>query len=177
MNCVKRTSFAKWPCSIARTVDLLGDWWTPLVLREAFYGVRRFEEFQASLGIGRNILTERLRRLVQQDLMERRKYQDRPQRYEYVLTTKGRDFYPVLAAIVAWGDRWLDRGKGAPVLLRHRTCGKITHAEVVCAECGEPLAARDMTVELGPGFPPKLVDNPITRARFADRNARPAAVS
>jgi len=165
---MRRTSFAKWPCSIARTVDLLGDWWTPLVLREAFYGVRRFDEFQASLGIGRNILTERLRRLVAQGLLERRKYQDRPERFEYRLTAKGRDFYPVLAAIVAWGDRWLDRGRGAPVLLRHRGCGKITHAEVVCAECGAPLLARDITVEAGPGFPAKLRSHPIRRARYAE---------
>jgi DNA-binding HxlR family transcriptional regulator len=163
---MKRTSFAKWPCSVARTVDLLGDWWTPLVLREAFYGVRRFDDFQASLGIGRNILTERLRRLVAQDLLERRMYQDRPKRYEYRLTPKGRDFYPVLAAIVAWGDRWLDRGKGAPVLLRHKACGKITHAEVVCAECGEPLDPREMRVEVGPGYPHKLMNHPLTRARF-----------
>jgi DNA-binding HxlR family transcriptional regulator len=137
------------------------------VLREAFYGVRRFDDFQASLGIGRNILTERLRRLVTQELLERRKYQHRPQRYEYVLTPKGRDFYPVLAAIVAWGDRWLDGGKGAPVLLRHKACGKITHAEVVCSECGEPLVARDIRSEIGPGFPAKLMKNPLIERRYA----------
>jgi DNA-binding HxlR family transcriptional regulator len=163
---MKRTSFARWPCSIARTVDLLGDWWTPLVLREAFYGVRRFDDFQASLGIGRNILTVRLNRLVNQDLLERHKYQDRPARYEYRLSEKGRDFYPVLAAMVAWGDRWLDRGKGAPVLLRHRSCGKVTHPEVVCSECGEPLTARDMKVEVGPGFPHRLLNDPIAKARY-----------
>src|SRR5947209_3973489 len=105
---MKRTSFATWPCSIARTMDLLGDWWTPLVLREAFRGVRRFDEFERSLGIGRNILTQRLRRLVGEGLLERRKYQDGPARYEYRLTEKGRDFYPVLAAMIRWGDRWLD---------------------------------------------------------------------
>lgn len=163
---MKRTSFARWPCSIARTVDLLGDWWTPLVLREAFYGVRRFDDLQASLGIGRNILTERLRRLVDQDLLERRKYQDRPERFEYVLTPKGHDFYPVLAAMVAWGDRWLDGGKGAPVLLRHKGCGKVTHAEVVCSECGEPLVARDVRTEIGPGFPAKLTKNPVISRRY-----------
>jgi DNA-binding HxlR family transcriptional regulator len=171
---MKRTSFARWPCSIARTVDLLGDWWTPLVLREAFYGVRRFDDFQTSLKISRNILTERLHRLVDQELLERRKYQDRPERFEYVLTPKGRDFYPVLAAMLAWGDRWLDGGKGAPVLLRHRTCGKVTHAEVVCAECGEELQARDMTVEPGPGFPPRLLKNPVVRARYQTKPARAA---
>lgn len=163
---MKRTSFARWPCSIARTVDLIGDWWTPLVLREAFYGVRRFDDFQESLGIGRNILTERLNRLVDQHLLERRKYQDRPVRYEYFLTDKGKDFYPVLAAMVAWGDRWLDRGKGAPVLLRHRSCGKVTHASVVCSECGEALVARDMKPEAGPGFPKRLVTKPVAKARY-----------
>jgi len=134
-------------------MELLGDWWTPLVLREAFYGVRRFEAFQKSLGIGRNILTQRLRRLVGEGLLERRRYQDRPARYEYRLTDKGRDFYPVLAAIVRWGDRWLAEGRGPPVLLRHRACGQVTQAEVVCAECKQPLTARDVTAEPGPGFP------------------------
>jgi len=155
---MKRTSFADWPCSIARTMELLGDWWTPLVLREAFYGVRRFDAFQKSLGIGRNILTQRLRRLVGEGLLERRRYQDRPARYEYRLTDKGRDFYPVLAAIVRWGDRWLAEGKGPPVLLRHRSCGQVTQAEVVCAECKQPLSARDVTVEPGPGFPRKRLE-------------------
>src|ERR1700730_14251452 len=110
---MKRTSFAAWPCSIARTVELIGDWWTPLVLREAYFGVRRFGGIQESLGIGRNILTQRLRRLVAEGMLQRKKYQERPARYEYVLTEKGRDFYPVMATIVRWGDQWLDEGKGA----------------------------------------------------------------
>lgn len=170
---MKRTSFARWPCSIARTVDLIGDWWTPLVLREAYYGVRRFDDFEAGLGIGRNILTERLRRLVREGLLERRKYQDHPPRYEYRLTDKGKDFFPVLAAMVAWGDRWLDAGKGVPVNLRHRTCGKVSHAEVVCSECGEPIHVRDMTPEIGPGFPVRLLQDPVVQARYV----RPASGS
>jgi DNA-binding HxlR family transcriptional regulator len=163
---MKRTSFARWPCSIARTVDLLGDWWTPLVLREAFYGVHRFDDFQQSLGIGRNILAERLRRLVDNGLLERHKYQDRPERHEYRLTEKGRDFFPVLAAMMRWGDRWLDGGKGEPVTLRHTTCGQVTSAEIVCSECGEPLSARDVVTELGPGYPTTLRDHPAVQARF-----------
>src|ERR1044072_946179 len=99
---MRRTSFAQWPCSIARTMDLLGDWWTPLVLREAFYGIRRFDEFQHELGIARNTLTDRLRRLVEEGLLERRLYQTEPRRYEYVLTEKGKDFFPVLAAMSRW---------------------------------------------------------------------------
>jgi DNA-binding HxlR family transcriptional regulator len=125
-------------------VDLLGDWWTPLVLREACYGVRRFEEVQRNLRIGRNILSQRLRRLCNEEMMKRVKYQDRPPRYEYVLTEKGREFFPVIAAIVRWGDTWLAGKKGAPVILRHRTCGAETHAEVVCSECKQPLRLDDV---------------------------------
>jgi DNA-binding HxlR family transcriptional regulator len=150
---MRRTSFSGWPCSIARTVDLLGDWWTPLVLREAFFGTRRFDELQRSLGIGRNVLADRLRRLVDEGLLERRKYQANPERFEYVLTDKGRDFHGVLVALMRWGDRWLDRGRGAPVQLRHRACGEVTHGELVCAHCREPFGADDVEMEIGPGFP------------------------
>ncbi|MFD5543207.1 winged helix-turn-helix transcriptional regulator, partial [Streptomyces sp. NPDC127079] len=86
---MKRTSFAKWPCSIARTVDLLGDHWTPLVVREAFYGISRFDEFQQELGIARNTLTDRLRLLVDERILEKRQYEAEPPRYDYVLTEKG----------------------------------------------------------------------------------------
>ena len=166
---MKRTSFRSWPCSLARSVDLLGDWWTPLVLREAFFGSRRFDEFQQALGIGRNVLAARLRRLVAEGLLERRLYQERPRRYEYVLSESGRDFLGVLAALMRWGDRWLDRGRGAPVQLLHRRCGARTHAEVVCAECGERLAAEDLDFELGPGFPKKLAAKERVRRLFGGR--------
>lgn len=145
---VRRTAFADWPCSLARSVDLLGDWWTPLVLRDAYYGVRRFEDFQRSLGIGRNILTQRLNRLVDEGMLERRPYQDRPVRHEYILTDKGRDFFPVVAAIVRWGDRWLAGDEGPPVTLHHVPCDHDMHAEVVCSHCREPLALRDVTARL-----------------------------
>lgn len=163
---MKRTPFATWPCSIARTVDLLGDWWTPLVLREAFYGVRRFDEMQRTLRIGRNVLTQRLRRLVDEGLLERVPYQERPTRYEYVLTDKGRDFFPVLAAMTAWGDRWMAGEEGPPVVLRHRTCGHTTHAEVVCSECHEPLTLRNITASLGPGYPTRLRKRALSTGRF-----------
>lgn len=111
---MKRTSFANWPCSVARTMDLLGDWWTPLVLREAFYGIRRFDEFQQELGIARTTLSERLRRLVEAELLEKQVYETMPVRYEYVLTESGRDFYGVLLAMTAWGDRWLSGRRVRP---------------------------------------------------------------
>jgi DNA-binding HxlR family transcriptional regulator len=150
---MKRTTFADWPCSVARTVDLIGDWWTPLVLREAFWGVRRFDVFQRNLGIGRNILTQRLTRLVDEGMLERRPYQDHPPRHEYVLTEKGRDFFPVIAALMRWGDRWLAGDDGPPVVLRHTACDHDTEGEVVCSHCREPLALREVRGRWGPGAP------------------------
>ena len=151
---MKRTSFAGWPCSVARAVDLLGDWWTPLVLRDAMYGIRRFDDFERSLGLSRNVLSQRLARLVDEGLLDRVAYQERPVRYEYRLTDKGRDFFGVVAALMAWGDRWLS-DDGPPVSLRHTTCGQLTTARVVCSECGEPLALHQVRGELGPGYPPR----------------------
>ena len=153
---MRRTSFRRWPCSIARTADFLGDWWTPLVLREVFFGTTRFDDMQRALAIGRNVLAERLRRLTREGMLERRRYQDRPPRYEYHLTEKGRDFYPVLLAMMRWGDRWLHGRKGPPVLLRHAACGKITHGELVCARCHEPIGHLDTSAELPDGRVPDI---------------------
>lgn len=150
---MKRTSLAHWPCSIARSMDVLGDWWTPLVLREAFLGARRFDDFQRRLGLARNTLTVRLQRLVEEGVLERVPYQLHPERHEYVLTAKGRDFYPVLVAIMAWGDRWLDDGDGPPAVLHHHECDQDTRAEVVCEHCRRPLLVDDVTHEFGPGHP------------------------
>lgn len=163
---MRRSSFARWPCSIARTMDLLGDWWTPLVLRECFYGIRRFDEFQQALGIARNTLADRLRKLVDEGLLIKQPYQREPVRYDYVLTEKGRDFFGVLAAMSRWGDRWLAGEEGAPIVFRHESCGHDTHAEVVCAECGEPMTADNTTPRLGPGYPPKLATRPDVIERF-----------
>jgi len=163
---VKRTPFSRWPCSVARTVDLLGDWWTPLVLREAFYGVRRFDDFQRMLGIGRNVLTQRLARLVDEGLLERVPYSERPPRFDYVLTEKGRDFWPVLAAMTAWGDRWLDGGQGPPVVLHHAACERDTTATVVCSHCRQPLDVAQVGTRLGPGYPAKLRKKALATGRF-----------
>lgn len=132
-------------------MDLLGDQWTLLVLREAFNGVRRFDRFQAELGIARNTLTERLDRLTGAGLLDRVRYQDRPPRYEYPLTAMGRDFFPALATIIRWGDRWLDDGAGPPALLRHLDCDQPTHAEVGCTHCGGALSVDRVLMEPGPG--------------------------
>lgn len=164
---VKRTPFVKWPCSIARAVDIIGDWWTPLVMREAFYGVTRFDEFERVLGIGRNVLTQRLNRLVEIGILERVAYQQHPPRYDYELTDMGREFFPVLAAMHRWGDRWLATADGPPVVLRHDTCGHDTHAEVVCAQCREPLHVDEVSARLGPGYPARHRDAALATGHFA----------
>ncbi|MGH3520128.1 MAG: winged helix-turn-helix transcriptional regulator [Haloechinothrix sp.] len=148
-------------------MDLLGDWWTPLVLREAFHRIRRFDEFQQGLGIARNTLTDRLRRLVAEGLLERQLYTSAPKRYEYVLTEKGRDFYGVLLAMSRWGDRWLAGEEGAPITFHHDRCGHDSHAEVVCAACREPMRAEDTSARIGPGHPEKLRRRPDVRRRFS----------
>jgi DNA-binding HxlR family transcriptional regulator len=152
-------------------MDLLGDWWTPLVLREAFYGIRRFDEFQQELGIARNTLTDRLRRLVDEGLLEKQPYHTQPMRYDYVLTEKGCDFFGVLAAMTQWGDRWLAGEEGSPITLHHDRCGHDSHAEVVCAECKEPMLAAETRMRMGPGYPQRLAQRPAVQQRFARQEA------
>lgn len=140
------------PCSIARSLSVVGDRWTLLVLRECFLGVRRFEDFQAHLGLSRHRLADRLARLVEDGVLKKVPYQDKPLRLEYRLTDKGRDLYPVLLSLVRWGDRWMDGGKGPPVIYRHQTCGHMTTPVLSCSECGEALTAREVTPMAGPGL-------------------------
>jgi DNA-binding HxlR family transcriptional regulator len=146
-----RTSFADMTCSIARTLDATGDWWSPLILRDVHLGITRFDELRRDLGISRQVLAERLERLVDHGVLERRAYSERPRRHDYLLTEKGRGLVDVLLAMVAWGDRWTAGEQGPPVLLRHRGCGELTHAEIQCAQCGQPLRADEVSVEAGPG--------------------------
>jgi DNA-binding HxlR family transcriptional regulator len=153
---MRRTRFFNWPCSIARTVDLTGDWWTPLVMREAFYGARRFEQFQRALGLSRNVLSQRLERLVEEGMLERVPYQERPRRHEYRLTEKGRDFFTVLAAMIRWGDRWLAEDAGPPIELRDRESGAPIEVEVVDLRTGEPVDVRRIVASPGPGLPRDL---------------------
>jgi DNA-binding HxlR family transcriptional regulator len=151
---MQRTNFADMACSIARTLDIVGESWSPLILRDVWVGNRRFDGLQRSLGISTKVLTERLKWLVGHGVLEQRAYSQRPLRHEYVLTAKGAELVQVLMTMTAWGDRWTAGDAGPPVLLRHRACGQITHAEVRCAGCGEPLSAETVDVEPGPGSRP-----------------------
>ena len=136
---MRRTRFHTDPCPIARTTDLIGDCWTPVVLREAFFGCKRFEEFHERLTISRATLTERLARLVDEGMFERREYQSNPPRHEYVLTDKGSSFFDVLAAMWTWGDRWMFDGNGAGVELSDRETRVPIKPEVVDANTGAPI--------------------------------------
>ncbi|MFV0308767.1 MAG: winged helix-turn-helix transcriptional regulator [Desertimonas sp.] len=148
---MKRTDTSDWPCTIARSAAVLGDHWNLLLIREACLGTRRFDDFQERLGIGRNILTRRLNMLVDEDVLRRVEYQHRPTRYEYRLTEKGRDAYPILAAMAAWGDRWLVGEEGSPLVLHHTACGHDMRAVVVCDHCRQPVDVRDVRATIGPG--------------------------
>jgi len=139
-------------CSIARSLSVVGDRWTLLILRECFLGVRRFEDFQAHLGMARHRLSDRLGRLVEDEVLKKVPYQDKPLRHEYRLTEKGKDLYPVMLSLVRWGDRWMDQGKGAPVVYRHNSCGHVTNPLLSCSACGEALAAHEVTPLAGPGL-------------------------
>jgi DNA-binding HxlR family transcriptional regulator len=139
-------------CSVARTLDAIGDRWTLLVLREAFYGVRRFEQMQRNLGIARNILAARLQNLVGHGILERRRYQERPERFEYRLTRKGLDLYPPLVTLMQWGDAYMADEAGPAVRLVHKACGHEADPRLACGHCGEALDAREVRVEAGPGL-------------------------
>jgi DNA-binding HxlR family transcriptional regulator len=146
---MRRTSLADMHCSVARTVDVIGEWWTPLIVRDAFYGRRRFEDFQRSLGLARNVLAARLERLVETGIMER--VQEHPPRDEYVLTEKGRDLFPVIAALLAWGDKWTAGPAGPPLLLIHEPCGQPGTLRATCDRCGEPMGLDSIRPTPGPG--------------------------
>ncbi len=147
---MQRTSFEDMNCSVAQCLELVGEWWSLLIVRDTFMGVTRFDDFQARLGISRNILNQRLNRLVDSGVLKRVPYQDHPPRSEYRLTDKGRDLWPVVNAMRQWGDRWAAPA-GPPVKMRHTRCGRVVKAVPVCSHCGEPVDARTVTVVPGPG--------------------------
>ncbi len=149
---VDTRNFPRDACAVAAALDHLGDRWTMLVLREAFFGVRRFEELRKNTGAAKNILADRLARLVDAEILRREPYSDRPPRHEYRLTEKGRDLYPVIVSLAQWGGKWGELELGAAIQLEHRPCGAIVEPQLTCPGCGEPIAARDMRVLPGPAM-------------------------
>ena len=139
-------------CSVARSLEVLGERWTLLVIRDVFYGKRRFAAIQEDLGVARNVLATRLARLVAEGILEKRPYQDRPTRYEYFLTEKGIDLWPVMITMMHWGDHWLATDEGPPIVIHHKECGGEVDERGYCERCGERLTARDAYAEGGPGL-------------------------
>lgn len=131
-------------CSVARTLEIVGEKWSVLVLREVFSGVRRFDRIQANTGAPRDVLTRRLRTLVARSVLERRQYSEHPPRYEYWLTPAGKELLPVLLTLQRWGDRHLSDDE--PPLTYEHTCGETFEALLVCATCHEPVRGRDLRV-------------------------------
>ncbi|MFA9428843.1 winged helix-turn-helix transcriptional regulator [Egicoccus sp. AB-alg2] len=148
-------------CTVARTLEVIGDRWTVLVLRDAFYGVRRFEDWVADLGIARNILTDRLGKLVDHGVLEKQPYAERPVRYEYRLTEKGKDLLPVVLSLAAWGSRWETEDRPEAARIVHTSCDHDADPTVVCGHCGDPLRRREIRVE----------PNPVRRTTPADVTA------
>ena len=153
---VERKSFSDMHCSVAQCLDVVGEWWSMLIVRDAFLGVSRFDDFQVRLGISRNILNQRLRGLVETGVLEKVPYSDHPPRYDYRLTQKGRDLWPVLTALRQWGDTYA-APDGPPVQVVHQACGHIADAVLTCSSCGEPIGPHDVRAVVGPGASAPLV--------------------
>jgi len=154
-------------CSIAAALEIVGERWTMLIIREALLGVHRFDEMQADLGIARNVLQSRLEGLVEHGILERRRYQDHPPRSDYHLTQKGLDLWPAVVALMQWGDKHADVPGGPPVRLVHRGCGGVVDDHLLCEVCGEKLGPRDVWAHPADHAP---ADHPLRR-RAASQTA------
>jgi DNA-binding HxlR family transcriptional regulator len=138
-------------CSVAKALEVIGERWSLLIVRSVMHGNRRFGEMQESLGIARNVLSARLQRLVDEEILERRAYQESPPRYEYFLTQKGLDLWPALIALLNWGDRYSPSPEGPRRLIVHKECGGTVSERGICESCGKLLTARDAKQVPGPG--------------------------
>jgi DNA-binding HxlR family transcriptional regulator len=138
--------------SVGRALELVGERWTLLILREAFFGVRRFGQRARNLNIPRPTLSSRLRMLVDAGLLERVPYSHDPERHEYRLTATGRDLFGAIVTLMRWGDEHLPHPNGPPIVLRHNACGQIADARLTCAHCGDEITAQNVTPEPGSGF-------------------------
>ena len=156
------------PCSLARTLAVVGDRWTLLILRDCFLGVRRFDEFEQRLGVTRHVLADRLKKLVSHGVLKKMPYQQKPLREEYRLTEKGLDLHTVVLSLVSWGDRHMTDERGSPVVHVHKACGQQMRPLTVCSECGDPVGARDIRVETGPGWN-ELADSLLPLHRKAEK--------
>ena len=149
---MQRTSFSDMTSSLARSLEIAGEPWTPLIIRDIWLGRTRFDEITDNLEVSRKLLSNRLDTLVGAGIVERRQYEERPPRFEYVLTEKGYELMVVLLALLSWGDKWTAGKAGTPMLLRHKGCKQLTSAQVTCECCGEILRGDEVRLEPGPGL-------------------------
>lgn len=172
---MRRKTFARMNCSIARALELVGEWWTMLILREAFLGTQRFHDFQQNLGIARNILSARLKKLVARGILERIAAPDGGRRFEYHLTGKGRAFFPVLMALMQWGDQWIAGCDRAPVRVVDRESGREIREIHVLSGDGRPLGPSDVMMVPGPGAAAATRERLTARTKTSDapRGAAP----
>jgi DNA-binding HxlR family transcriptional regulator len=167
-------AFAAQNCSIARPLSVLGERWTILVLREISLGSRRFDEIQSVLGVATNVLSSRLATLVDEEIVERRRYSEHPERFEYRLTDKGRDLQPILLAFLRWGDEYTAGSSGPPLETVHATCGHTFHMVPTCSHCGEEVKPRDIRPRPGPGATEKQRERGTRLAERRERERRAA---
>lgn len=156
---MERKSFSDMHCSVAQCLEVVGEWWSLLIVRDAFLGVTRFDELQERLGISRNVLGQRLNRLVDAGVLTKVPYSEHPPRFDYRLTERGRDLWPVIDALRQWGDKHA-APNGPPLRLIHEGCGQISEPELICSTCGEPIDVRDVKAIPGPGGVENLVRVP-----------------
>ncbi|GAB20703.1 putative HxlR family transcriptional regulator [Gordonia effusa NBRC 100432] len=147
---MRRASFSEMNCSVAQSLEIVGEWWTLLIVRDALFGVTRFDDFSRRLGIARNVLSQRLDTLVEHGVLVREPYQSSPVRYDYQLTDKGRELWIVINALRQWGDKWTAED-GPPIEITHDDCGNRTTIEATCSECGEAVTYDSVSAHPGPG--------------------------
>jgi DNA-binding HxlR family transcriptional regulator len=168
-------------CSVGRTIDVIGDGWTFMVLRECYFGIKRFDAFKEALGLPRTTLSHRLKSLTAIGILKKTRYQTRPLRFEYRLTEAGLELYSVMLALMSFGDRWLAGGQQKPLQLVHRTCGQPCTAEVICSACHAPILPQQVTYREGPGAGSRPMRIRATTRRSADSTAlerhRPSSVA
>jgi len=149
---MKLSDIGNQTCSVARTLSVIGDTWTMMIIRNAFLGIRRFDDFQKNLGVTRHVLTDRLNTLVQENILYKAPYTESQKRFEYRLTQKGLDLHPILMSIIHWGDTYMDHGQGVPLYYIHKECGHKFRPILICSECYKPINAKEVTVLPGPGL-------------------------
>lgn len=147
---MSRADLANTTCTISRAIERVGDPWVLTILRELFMGSRRFDDLQRLTGASPHTLSQRLKQMCADGILQKRSYSSHPPRFEYVLTEKGRDLWPVIVMLKVWGDKWM--GAAGAVTLTHKGCGAEMVPQVICPECGEAVQARDVTATVGTAF-------------------------